>query len=116
MQVFKFYYLVSYVIKNPLSNLIGELVTFSLRIRFFSEGKDKSLFYFIDDLEEPLKHSGRVIINDIADYNRSSFVTRTFRRYNETNFPNYLEETCNGTGLNLENENLNDVFVKVFII
>ena len=107
------FFAVSHIITKSSSYFIGELATFSIRIRFFIEGNDRSIFYFFDDLSEPTKHSGRMIISSFVDFGRSVYATRTTKSHNESHLLNYVEETYIGTGKNTEYENLYDIVAKV---
>ena len=95
-----------------VSYSIGEFSLFRVRTSFYSQGNEKSSVYFIDDLIEPLKKSGRIIINSIYDLQRSSYESRSILSHNGTHLYNLIEETYKNIPYP-KVENLYDVIVKV---
>ncbi|XP_047131447.1 uncharacterized protein LOC105849188 isoform X1 [Hydra vulgaris] len=106
---FKFSYIDSY--KSVCQ--IGETLMFNVRMRFYSEGNDKSIVYFIDNLNEPLTKSGRIYNIDSINYGRSTYDSRVLGKYNETNQANSLEEYYGSGGVDTEIENLYTLVTKV---
>ncbi|XP_065676905.1 uncharacterized protein LOC105844443 [Hydra vulgaris] len=92
---------------QPLSAscFIGSYINFRVRISFYLEGNDESMLYFIDDLNNSMSYSARIIITQIIKPERVFHTSISTERNNQSKLYSSVKETYSGT-LNSKFENL----------
>ncbi|XP_047128768.1 uncharacterized protein LOC105846412 [Hydra vulgaris] len=91
---------------------IGSYINFRVRVSFYLEGNDESVLYFIDDLNNSMSNSGRIIITRFIDLGRSFYTSRSTERNKQSKLYSSVKETYSGN-LNSKFENFYALETKI---
>ncbi|XP_047145475.1 uncharacterized protein LOC105847127 [Hydra vulgaris] len=91
---------------------IGSYINFRVRISFYLEGKDESTLYFIDDLDNSIDSSGRIIITQFINRGRGFHSSIKTERNKKSKLYSSVKETYSGN-VNSKFENFYDLETKI---
>ncbi|XP_065649174.1 uncharacterized protein LOC136078126 [Hydra vulgaris] len=91
---------------------IGSYINFRVRISFYLEGDDESKLYFIDDLNNAMSYSGRIIITRFINLGRSFHTSISTERNSQSKLYSLVKETYSGN-LNSKFENFYALETKI---
>ncbi|XP_065676906.1 uncharacterized protein LOC105850373 [Hydra vulgaris] len=91
---------------------IGSYINFRVRISFYLEGDDESKLYFIDDLNNSMSYSARIIITQFINLGRGFHTSVSTERNNQSKLYSSVKETYSGN-LNSKFENFYALETKI---